>query len=80
MLPEVCIRPSTFLPVMMGAEALGLLMGWRKLDHLANLTGALFGEPLPSYTQVHAPAMQDFAHPKQYLHVPRALSESLDAT
>ena len=48
--PKVIIHPSTLLPVMMGADALALLMGWRRFDNLAHLAGALFGEPSPVYT------------------------------
>jgi len=34
---------GTLLPVLMSADALGVLLGWRYLDHLGHLGGALFG-------------------------------------
>ncbi len=44
-LPGVPIQLGTLLPVLMGADALGALLGWRYLDHLGHLGGAVFGGP-----------------------------------
>ncbi len=44
-LPGVPIQLGTLLPVLMGADALGALLGWRYLDHLGHLGGAIFGGP-----------------------------------
>lgn len=35
---------GTLLPVLLSADALGVLLGWRYLDHLGHLGGAAFGE------------------------------------
>ena len=47
-LPGVPIQLGTLLPCLMGADALGALLGWRYLDHLGHLGGAVFGGRLPS--------------------------------
>ena len=44
LLPGVPIQMGTLLPVLMSADALGVLLGWRYLDHLGHLGGAAFGE------------------------------------
>ena len=45
-LPGVPIQLGTLLPVLMGADALGALLGWRYLDHFGHLGGAVFGGTL----------------------------------
>ncbi|CAK0743348.1 hypothetical protein CVIRNUC_001463 [Coccomyxa viridis] len=42
-LPGVPIQMGTLLPVLMGTDILGVLLGWRYLDHLGHLGGAAFG-------------------------------------
>ena len=72
-LPGVPIQLGTLLPMLMGADALGALLGWRYLDHLGHLGGAAFGRPqsaLPS-TLMHS------AHAKHSAEADFCLPHSL---
>ena len=42
-LPMVPIAMGTLLKVTMGLDVLGVLLGWRALDHWGHLGGATFG-------------------------------------
>ena len=42
-LPMIPIAMGTLLKVTMGLDALGVLLGWRALDHWGHLGGASFG-------------------------------------
>lgn len=60
-LPGVPIQMIVLLPVLMSADALGVLLGWRYLDHLGHLGGTAFGEHDSTVSKpfcTHEPALQ----------------------